>query len=293
MNASRIALGTAQFGMEYGIANQGGQVPPDQVAAILDRARGAGVDTLDTAVGYGNAETVLGDVGVAGFRVVSKLPGLPPEVSDIPGWVRAQVEGSLARLGVSRLDGLLLHRPNELASPSGRGLAQALDDLRSEGLVVKLGVSVYSPDQIGSAADHLQLDLVQAPLNVIDRRLADSGWLERLEDAGTEVHTRSAFLQGLLLTRNRPGWVGRWSDVWTIWEEHLLEHGLTAVRAALSFALSHHQVDRVVVGVDSLEQLDEILLAGLAPAPPAPDGLRSEDLDLINPAHWPSSEVTT
>ena len=99
---SRLALGTAQFGLSYGVANRGGQVDSRAVSAILARAAAAGVDTLDTAVSYGESEAVLGRAGVRGWKVVTKLPGLPPDVRDVAAWVDGQVRGSLDRLGTDR-----------------------------------------------------------------------------------------------------------------------------------------------------------------------------------------------
>ena len=116
---NRLALGTVQFGRSYGIANQAGQVSPDQVAKILGRASTAGIDTLDTAIGYGDSEAVLGQIGVGRWQVISKLPEIPAECQDVTSWVQTAVMSSLERLGISRLRGLLLHRPEQLLGSQG------------------------------------------------------------------------------------------------------------------------------------------------------------------------------
>src|SRR5579863_5665772 len=188
--SSRIALGTAQFGAAYGIANTSGQASSESARAILDAARAAGVDTLDTAALYGASEAVLGEIGVGDFRVVTKLPGLPEDCEDIGAWARAATIASFRRLNVERLGGLLLHRPADLLGPRGEALFAALLALRSEGLVARIGYSVYSPDELEALVTRFRPDLVQAPYNVFDRRLAASGWLSRLKDIGVEVHTR-------------------------------------------------------------------------------------------------------
>ena len=99
---SRICIGTAQFGMSYGITNRHGQVGPAAVSSILARAAGVGIDTLDTAAAYGDCEAVLGRVGVAGWRVVSKVPPLPESAVDPAVWVLESVERSLARLDLAQ-----------------------------------------------------------------------------------------------------------------------------------------------------------------------------------------------
>jgi hypothetical protein len=285
---SRLALGTAQFGQIYGIANRNGMMPIEEAATTVACAREAGFDTLDTAIAYGESERRLGEIGVGDWRVVSKLPPLPKEYGDVDAWVRTSVMGSLARLGLHQLWGILLHHPSDLLGPQGVDIYDALTSLKKEGLVKAIGVSIYGPDELEPLCSAFPLDLVQAPYNVVDQRIVTSGWLARLGDAGVSVHARSAFLQGLLLMPRdqRPNWASRWDSLWNCWHNWLDEQGISALEACLGFTLANRQFERVIVGVDSLPQLEEILAAtGRATAIP-PETLATEDLDLINPSRW-------
>jgi aryl-alcohol dehydrogenase-like predicted oxidoreductase len=284
----RLALGTVQFGLEYGVANRGGQVSAEDAAAILGRALEMGIDTLDTAIAYGVSEETLGRIGVQEWNVVTKLPALPESTDDISGWVEGAVTGSLLRLRISKLHGLLLHDPRQLAGAMGDPLFEALTHLKEQDLVGKIGISIYHPADLDALCGRYSLDLVQAPFNVLDRRIATSGWLARLHDAGTEVHVRSAFLQGLLLMTPgaRPGGFSRWQPLWDRWDNWLSYSNLTALRASLGFALSAPGVDRVVVGVDNLAQLEEIFAAVGQAVPAPPMELMTDDLDLIDPSRW-------
>ncbi len=285
----KIALGTVQFGLDYGVANKVGQVDLYEVERILWLAEENGFDVLDTAVAYGTSEEVLGKAGVDGFRIVTKLPTLSADQSNIARWVRDQVEASLRRLGQKKLYGLLLHRTQDLLGSKGMQLIQALADLKKDGVVEKIGVSIYSPDELEVICNKIKIDLVQAPLNVVDRRLESSGWLDRLKDDGVEVHTRSAFLQGLLLMERIkiPQKFSRWSSLWDQWHEHLKKSGTSALAASLAYPISLERVDRVIVGVDSAVQLGEILLAAQNQANVFDTSfMRSTDLDLINPFNW-------
>ena len=219
----KLALGTVQFGLHYGIANEAGQVSLGEAQSVLSLAKANEIDVLDTAIAYGASEEVLGKVGIDGFRVVTKFPSLPDDQNNVAHWVIEQVRESLARLGQKKLYGLLLHRSEDLLGSKGGQLLQALADLKNDGFVQKIGFSIYSPDEIDEVYKKIKIDLVQAPLNVVDRRLQSSGWLDRLKDDGVEVHTRSAFLQGLLLMERSkiPQKFSRWSHLWDQWHEKL------------------------------------------------------------------------
>lgn len=285
--ASRLALGTAQFGLEYGIANSRGQVPPDEVARIMAVAREEGVGTLDTAMSYGTSEAVLGQVGVHGWRVISKLPPLPPAV-DVKAWVSESVRGSLARLRGERLGALLLHRPADLLEARADEVYDALVGLKNEGLVEEVGASVYHPQEIEALVGRFALDIIQAPFNVIDRRVLTSGWMTRLRERRVTLQVRSAFLQGLLLLEpaKRPPKFRKWEVLLRGWDQWRSENRVSPVAACIAFAMSRPEVESVVVGVDCVDQLREIV-SGLGVAAPSPPGdLASEDLDLVDPSRW-------
>jgi hypothetical protein len=284
----KLALGTVQFGLPYGIANQAGQVTRAEAKAMLELASTKGIDTLDTAIAYGESETCLGEVGIKGFKLVTKLPSVPVGCADVSGWVREQVNSSLARLGVRSVYGLLLHRSEQLLDENGKELYQVLQDLKEKGLVRKIGVSIYSPNELASLFNLFRLDLVQAPLNLVDRRLYTSGWLKRLKDEGVEVHTRSVFLQGLLLMSQpaMPAKFSPWQDIWCEWQKWLSESNIPAVQACLAYPLAFPEIERVVVGADSVNQLTQIINAATRVAPVDLPDLHCDAEDLINPARW-------
>lgn len=284
----RLALGTVQFGLPYGIANQNGQVTRSTAKAMLHLAAAQGIDTLDTAIAYGDSETCLGEAGVRGFKLVTKLPAVPDGCADVSGWVQEQIAASQVRLGVSTVYGLLLHRPEQLLAANGKELYFALQGLKDSGQVQKVGVSIYAPSDLELVTKLFRLDLIQAPFNLVDRRLHTSGWLQRLKDDGVEIHTRSAFLQGLLLMPQDsiPDKFSPWSDLWDKWHDWLSHHAVSALDACLAFPLSFPEIARVVVGADSVSQLEQIIIAAAVVTPVDLPDLQCDAENLINPARW-------
>jgi aryl-alcohol dehydrogenase-like predicted oxidoreductase len=284
----RLALGTVQFGLDYGIANAHGQVAPTEVASILALAQQMGIRTLDTAINSGQSESVLGQCGIAEWQVVTKLPALPEAMGDVAGWVQTHMRQSLARLGVASVHAVLLHRPQDLLGAQGRALLSGLKDLQLQGLAAKMGISVYSPEELEVFFGFHRFDIVQAPFSILDQRLQSSGWLAKLHAMGVEVHTRSAFLQGLLLMKpeQRPAKFGRWQAVWLCWDDWLAAHGITPLQACVRYPLSLPAINKVLIGVDSAMHLQQIADAAEGTLPKPPDWPMPLDLELLMPSLW-------
>lgn len=277
----RLALGTVQFGLDYGISNHDGQVSDEELDALIALARHAGIDTLDTAQAYGNAEQRLGQRDTTGFTLIDKLA---PELllSD----VQAAINNSLRLLGRKRLDGLLLHRSQDASA----AMFELLTDLQQQGAIGKLGISVYSPEELDAwSAAGYPLELVQLPANLLDQRFLRTGWLDKLVDMGCEIHVRSLFLQGLLLMQptQRPDYFRRFAT-----ELERFEHwhpSMAPLDRALSIMTALPQVSRFVVGVCHSQELAAIVAASHAlheynEADIAP--LASMEQGLINPGLW-------
>ncbi|XTZ61331.1 aldo/keto reductase [Aeromonas salmonicida subsp. pectinolytica] len=280
----RLALGTVQFGLDYGISNHSGQVPDGELDAILTLARKLGMDTLDTAQAYGKAEARLGLCNTADFQVITKLS---PNIDAAN--LASSLESSLQRLARPSVEGLLLHRSQD-ASPA---LFEQLADLQHQGKVGKVGVSVYSPEELALwLAQGYPLELVQLPANLLDQRFLRSGWLDRLQAMGCEIHVRSLFLQGLLLMQPalRPAYFNAFSEPLARldeWHPHL-----SPLHKALALIPALPQVSRFVVGVCHAHELAAIASAYAHLHPCHDDDLAALACDeptIINPALWRTS----
>lgn len=284
----RLALGTVQFGLPYGIANQTGQVSLKEANAMLQLALANSIDVIDTAIAYGNSETCLGEIGIDKFKIVTKLPAIPHGCSDIVGWVKQQLTMSLLRLQGNKVYGLLLHRSEQLIGQNGVALYEALQLLKDSGQVQKIGVSIYSPTELDALIPRYRLDLVQAPFNLVDQRLYRTGWMQRLKEEDVEIHTRSAFLQGLLLMKQADisEKFSPWYGLWDKWHKWLFDIEISALQACLAFPLSFPEIDKVIVGADSAIQLTQIISAVNTPQKLDLPNIRCDDENLINPANW-------
>ena len=282
-----LGLGTAQFGMDYGISNRGGRVAEPVVAALLNRAWEADVRLLDTAAAYGESETVLGRaLGGRAFRVVTKTP---PAIAKDGGSLAAELAAQLARLDRTSIYGLLVHHAKELLGHGGTDLYRELRALKERGLVERIGVSAYDGVELDAVAGRFDLDLVQIPFNVFDRRCAEGGRLARLKAQGVEIHARSAFLQGVLLMAPEalPNHLRGLDAPLRAFRAAARAAGLTPLQAALSFVKRSGEIDVVIVGVTGLAEFDEVVAGFVDAAPFDGTPLAQRDARLINPSLWP------
>jgi aryl-alcohol dehydrogenase-like predicted oxidoreductase len=284
----KLSLGTAQFGTNYGVANHQGQISWQEAKNILKIAQSGGVKTLDTAVSYGSAEEVLGEVGIHDFDCVSKLPLLPKNVGDIKAWVNTQVIESINRLDISHLSGMLLHHPDDILGPKGNEYLIALLDAKDQGYIENIGFSIYSPEILDKVTRVFWPDVVQVPYNVFDQRISTSGWLDRLVGRGTKIHARSVFLQGLLLMQSdkRPKYFDKWDKDLAIWDDLVATQNISPMEYALNYVIADSRIDKVIVGVDNGGQLSELISACELEVGCGLKSMTIDDLGLIDPFRW-------
>ena len=283
---SKIAIGTVQFGLNYGVANFEGKTSGAEVEKILRYAQLKGAEVLDTAIHYGDAESLLGAIGVRDWKILSKLPSIDFKDFSCNSIDKAVYE-SLERLGVDHLYGLHLSKAADLLGPEGALIFNQLSKLKNEKVIQKIGVSFYSSDELNKVLSIYDLDVCQIPVNIFDRRFLDND-LELLKSRSIEIHARSIFLQGLLLISSeiRPTKFQQWNSIWTRWDKFLQNHGITALQACLSFIYSIEGINKIVIGLDSLNHLKQIEACKLINIAEVINDLSCNDEFLLNPSLW-------
>ncbi len=287
---ARLTLGTVQFGMPYGVSNQGGRVPETLVREILRATAGAGVDLLDTAAAYGEAEVVISRLSSElgrPFHVVSKtLPG-----AGLPA-VMAAARRSAELAGDKGLDALLVHHPADLIGHAGDRLWRALQDLVDEGIARRIGVSASFDDGPREIAARFAPAVMQLPVNLFDQRAVRDGTLAELAARGVEIHARSIFLQGLLFADEQqiPQSIRHVAPLLEARRDVIRMRGTTLVEAALGYVLAQSEIRRVVVGLTGLDELEEILAAAKSSQQDIPwTEIALDDATVLNPSRWAAS----
>lgn len=274
---NKIGLGSVQFGLPYGISNQTGQTPIDEVSKILDSAFAEGIRIIDTASAYGTSESVIGMLNNNRFSIVSKF-GPSSSVKDI----RQQLENSLSALNAKSLYGYLAHLPLDLLE--NPIVWQELQKMKTENKIQKIGFSLNAPNEYYLLkAAGIQPDLVQVPFNYFDTRFKEV--LTELKAKDCEVHTRSTFLQGLFFTETEK--LSSFFDELKPNLQYLHKSYKSKLEGVLlSYVLQQDFIDVVIMGVENVTQLKKNL-ESIAVAPELEPLAVSFPEKLVMPMHWP------
>ena len=287
--ASKLALGSANFGLDYGLANNTGKISASELADILLFAQRARIEVIDTAQAYGDSETRIGALcDDSQFRFVTKI-GAELKNRSFDYNLINSVKQSCRRLKQTQLYAVMLHRPEVLLVDKGSEVVSELRMLKEKGIVSKVGVSIYSPEILEAISGIIELDIVQVPFNIFDQQILSSGWSDKLKADGVEIHTRSVFLQGLLLMQRsslHEYFTKYWPAHFDAWYKFLNYNRSDPLEVALKFALQQNWIDKVVVGVDSVSHLKALVKIENSLEQVDFPLLGSNDPNLINPSRW-------
>jgi aryl-alcohol dehydrogenase-like predicted oxidoreductase len=302
---AKVALGTVQFGLDYGITNNHGKPSLQNVEEILKLARQKNITLLDTARAYGSAESVIGELAPGNSswaKIVTKLPPLlkgssfSEATSENPiSELRLAFEMSLSSLQRSQVTGLMVHQSADLLSSFGCQIWDFLNELKDQAKVKLIGASVYSPDEAEALMSKYNLDIIQLPANLYDGRFHKTGMLRQLKSAGVEIHLRSLYLQGVLLTQpdELPAKLAKLRKRHERLYQEIKSLELSPATACLSAYLNHADIDYVVIGCQNklqLERLIEIAAVAENIDSETAEALRLDytidDATIINPTLW-------
>jgi len=282
----KLAIGTAQFGLNYGISNYSGQVEKKEVNKILDYCKKVGISNLDTANMYGNSENILGDLGLKGFKVISKISKID-NPNNAYEETHYSVTNSLESLKLKSLDGIMVHSQNDLLQDYSKKIFKKLYELKLSGIVKSIGISLYSLNDLRRIVKEYDIDFIQFPLNPFDKRVLENEITELLNEKNITIHARSIFLQGLLLKplNEIPEYFSPWKKFFSDWHEWLRARSLSPLEGCL-YSLKPLKVERIIIGVGSLNQLKQIVSIYNSNNIVESPIFGNMDPKLINPSLW-------
>tara|TARA_B100000787_G_scaffold24442_2_gene16347 strand:+ start:2877 stop:5057 length:2181 start_codon:yes stop_codon:yes gene_type:complete len=256
---NKFIIGTANFGRNYGYGKNLNNLSVKKVDKILKFCKENNIDSLDTAVDYGVSEKIIGKIS-SKFNITTKIEFLNGGKKEIKNKIISDVGKSLDTLKVKTLDCLMLHDPLQLLSKDGKFIMKNLNILKKKGIIKKIGISVYEVSELEKIVDNFKIDIVQFPCNYLNREFLKITLLKKLKKKNIEIHVRSIFLQGKLLQNPKKlDYFKKWSTTFDdidVWHK---KNKISKLESCLGFIFNNKFIDKVIIGVDSLEELKQIV----------------------------------
>jgi spore coat polysaccharide biosynthesis protein SpsF len=299
---AEFVLGCVQLGLVYGAANRTGKPSHTAALRLLSRAVASGIQTYDVARAYGDAEDRLGEaLSARPVGIITKLSPLSTIRDDASAdqavtAVETSIAASREALRRNRLDCLLLHRAAHRTLWGGAAWRRLLD-YRSAGVITRLGISAQSAAEADAALADPDVQHIQLPFNLLDRR-----WTHVLALCAARpdvtVHVRSVFLQGLLAANDAALWpsiegVDAAAVVTAIKALVRDLHRDSAADLCLAYVRGQPEIHGLVIGLETEDQLDaNLALFAKQPLSAAECAIVNAVLpwfpeQLLNPALWP------
>ena len=256
----KLAIGTAQLGMKYGVSGNG-NFSQVKTKKLLDYAVSKQLYTIDTSPGYGKAHSRIGKCNLKELKIITKLPKINFNHTSLKSQIRKRIINYMEALRCTKIYCLLLHNPSDLFSKNGDEIYQSLKLLKEEGLIEKFGVSTYDILELNSIIDNFKIDIVQHPVNIIDRRVIQSDLIKKVKKNSIEFHSRSIFLQGLLLSdinKLKNNFIPFKQDIQKV-QEFALQSNQSIQEICFNFILNIKDITKVIIGIDDLVQLKELV----------------------------------
>jgi aryl-alcohol dehydrogenase-like predicted oxidoreductase len=285
---SKIVLGTVQLGLNYGINNNLGKPDKAESNKILDLAFVKGIRLLDTAEAYGDSQEIIGDYhkgSINKFDVITKLSSQRAFEN-----LTSRIVDDLNALNASSLYCYMFHSYSDFKLHYN-GYKNEIRSLKDSGIIKKNGVSIYTNEEMNDSLNY-DIDLIQLPFNLLDNYTQRGDLIKKARDKGIEVHTRSAFLQGLFFKEidDLPTSLIELAAPLNSLKEIAKRYKITMGELALSYVMQQKEIDKVLIGVESVDQLERNINSVSYQIPDEAvkeiDNIKVDKIQLLNPAKW-------
>jgi len=269
MNISKITLGTAQIGFDYGIANKIGKLEFQTSMEILHFAYNNGINTFDTAPDYGNSEEIIGKFISSKIKnqdkapiIISKMPPFKPnqyiDYNSVYNYIKNQINKSISSLNLKSIPIYLIHHAKDILFRENL-IIECLEQIKKEGLINRFGVSVYNPEEVERLLKFKEMDVIQVPINIFDRRMITTKSLKKLKQNNYLIFARSIYLQGLFFIppEKLPKHLERAKEYLVKLRNLVNELNTNVAKLAFLYVRDLPEVSSLVIGSESIEQLSE------------------------------------
>jgi len=282
----RLVLGSAQFGMNYGILKNK-KINLKELKKIKNLSVKSKIRFIDTASNYGDSESTIAKSKLSSLNVITKIKLPKNKNINLENWTYKKIAGSLIKLKTKKIYALLIHNYEDLLGKRGKNYLSFLKKLKKKKIINKLGLSIYDPVEIKKIWKFWKPDIIQVPFNVIDNRIINSEWLKTLKSFKIKIFARSIFLQGLLVNRHdNLKFSKKQKKVLDRFKDWCFKNNISTIKGCLHFVKQYRKIDYLIVGFNNYKHLKEIINCYKESQLKVPKIFSFNDLNLIDPRRW-------
>lgn len=283
---SKIVIGTAQFGSQYGINNNQKKISNLEIKKIKNYALKNNINSFETAQSYGNAESRLGILNMKNLSVITKIKGLNQEYDQMK--IYALIKDSLKKLKLKQVFGLMIHDAKDLQGSNGLKIFHFLKTLKKKKIIKNIGVAVYDLDELSKLTKKFKFDIISIPCSIFDRRFLKSKIVVKLKKLNTKIYARSIFLQGLLLMKHKniPNYFYKWNNHFLKLDKLSNQEKMSKLEFCINFVISNPLIDKVIIGCDNIIQFKQIVNINFKKNFYLKNHFKINNEKLLNPSKW-------
>ena len=251
----KFIIGSANFTQKYGIISN--KVSDKEIKKILNLAKKKDINTIDTAESYLKNSNILKNID-NNFKFTTKIKANTNWASF--EFCQKKIEDHFKNLNTNKIEIVFFHDVGILLRKNGDKIFQNLELLKKKNFFKKIGLSIYDTNILDDLLKKYNFDVVQCPFNILDRRILNSGYFDKLKKLGKETHIRSIFLQGLLINKSfhKKKYFRKWNFFFNKWFDYMEKNNISPIDYCLS-DLMKYDFDRILIGINNSENLKEIL----------------------------------
>lgn len=282
----RLIIGSANFDYNYGVIPS--KINPKEINKILNLAKKNSIFKIDTADSYFRKKNIFKNINKK-FKIITKIK--PDHKWQSIDFCYKKMNDHLNKFNSSSVQTVLFHDTDILFSAVGKKIFKNIEILKKKKLFKKIGISIYDVKCLKYLISNFDIDVVQCPYNILDKRIIISGWLNKLKLKRIEIHVRSVFLQGILLNNAvfEKKYFMKWKKEFYKWFNSLEKNNISPLDYCLNDLLDH-DFDQVIIGINNYNNLKEIINFKVIKNKNKISNFRVNDLKLIDPRNWKLNE---
>jgi len=283
---SQIILGTANLNKKYGFLKK--SIRFSEFKKIIKNSKKNKVRYIDTSINYSGVHKILGKLNLNKIKVITKISIPTNNNINAELWIKKIIKNIIRDLKTKSLYCVLIHNSNILLNNKYKKYILNLNELKKKGKIKKIGFSVYNLREAKILLKKYKFDILQVPLNIINQTFCDKNFLQNIRKKNIEIHARSVFLQGILLSKDlrKMKYFKRWRTFWKDYYNWLNKNRVSGLTACLSFINGVKNISGYVIGIENEKQFKQVLDCKIKKNLKFESFLSQKNKKLIDPSKW-------